>query len=606
VGFGVQEEHVAQAQGATDQTAATVDPSARADPSEFVWRPTNPNATRRGPEWVLLESGRISPKQLQEAADRQAGNPSLSTLEALVQADVINSIAARQAVAEYFKLPFLRLTAEDLDPKTCALLPVEYLKAKQVLPIPKTRGGIQLALADPADIFLIDDVKRHLEGRLQLVVSPPEDILKVVEDLSSDPTEQVDEIIKGITEDAVEVVDEKDEEAADLETLAGKGPVIRYVNFLISAAVKEGASDIHIEPGERRLRVRCRIDGVLFDQQAPPGKMHAAIISRLKIMANLDIAERRLPQDGRIRATVHGQTVDFRVSTLPVVHGEKCVIRILDARSTQVGMEKLGFQPDTLETFRHQILQPHGIVLVTGPTGSGKSTTLYSCLRIMDGDRLNISTVEDPVEYELDFCNQVHVHDSIGMTFSAALRALLRQDPDVIMLGEIRDAETAGIAIQAALTGHLVLSTLHTNDAPSSVTRLCNIGVEPFLISAAVNAILAQRLVRRICSDCKEQITTPTEEVAKYLERYGADPAHLYQGAGCEKCRQTGYKGRVGIYELLVVSEELRDLVTRGPTLNELRAAAKASGMRTLREDGLLKVAAGLTTLEELMRVAEA
>jgi type IV pilus assembly protein PilB len=333
--------------------------------------------------------------------------------------------------------------------------------------------------------------------------------------------------------------------------------------------------------------------------------MHAAIISRLKIMANLDISERRLPQDGRIRATVHGRNVDLRVSTLPITHGEKCVIRILDNRSILVGLENLGMLPDTLETFREQILQPHGIVLVTGPTGSGKTTTLYSGLQVMDGDKLNISTVEDPVEYELDFANQVNVHESIGMTFSAALRSLLRQDPDVVMIGEIRDAETARIAIQASLTGHLVLSTLHTNDAPSSITRLINIGVEPYLISASVNAVIAQRLVRKICSNCKQPLTNPRENILAYLRKFNQEKLELFQGAGCEKCRQSGYKGRLGIYELLTLDDNMRDLVTGNPGLTELRRVARDSGMRALREDGLLKVSKGMTTVDEIMRVTE-
>jgi type IV pilus assembly protein PilB len=377
------------------------------------------------------------------------------------------------------------------------------------------------------------------------------------------------------------------------------------VNDLTTGAVREGASDIHIEPGENRLRVRLRVDGLLFDQQAPPLQMHAAIVSRLKIMANMDIAERRLPQDGRIRATVHGRTVDMRVSTLPVVHGEKCVIRILDNRSILVGLENLGMMSDTLEAFMRQINQPHGIVLVTGPTGSGKSTTLYSALRVMDSNEMNISTVEDPVEYELESINQVNVHESIGMTFSAALRSLLRQDPDVVMVGEVRDAETARIAIQASLTGHLVLSTLHTNDAPSSITRMINIGVEPYLISAAVNAVLAQRLVRRICTGCKQPVTKVKENIAAYMQKIGAPVDKLFQGAGCEKCRQTGYKGRVGIYEFLELDDDLRDIITSNPTLTDMRRAAREKGMRTLRDDGIKKVAEGLTTVEEIMRATE-
>jgi len=570
-----------------------------------LWRPVEAARSQRGPEHVLLEKGLITPQQLEAAIATQQENPSLSVLETLVRSAAIDGIAALEAIAEYFQLPFARLSASQVDLEAFSALPVHYLKDKQVVPIARDGEAYIVGTADPADIFLIDDLKRRLKAPVKLTVVPPEEIAKVIDELSTGPGQQVDEIIKDISEDAVEIVDDQDEEVADLEKIAGESPVIRYVNFLISSAIRENASDIHIEPGEKRLRVRYRIDGVLFEQQAPPLAMHAAIVSRLKIMAALDIAERRLPQDGRIRAMVHGRTVDLRVSTLPVAHGEKCVIRILDNRSILVGLENLGMMDETLEKFQRQILQPHGIVLVTGPTGSGKSTTLYSALQIMDRDRFNVSTVEDPVEYELDSINQVNVHDRIGMSFSAALRSLLRQDPDIIMIGEIRDEETARIAVQASLTGHLVLSTLHTNDAASSITRLINIGVEPYLISAAVNAVLAQRLVRRICDHCKTPVTSIRETAAAYLNKYGAKVEQLYQGAGCERCRQTGYRGRLGVFELLELNDELRDVVTRNPSLGDLRRCAREQGMRSLKEDGLKKVAAGLTTIEELMRVTE-
>ncbi|MEI7836510.1 MAG: GspE/PulE family protein, partial [Planctomycetota bacterium] len=409
----------------------------------------------------------------------------------------------------------------------------------------------------------------------------------------------------GVAEDAVEVVESKAEEVTDLEKIAGESPVIRYVNYLIASAVAEGASDIHIEPGEKRLRIRCRVDGVLSEQHAPPATMHAAIVSRLKIMADLNIAERRLPQDGRIRAVIRGRSVDLRVSTLPTVHGEKCVIRILDNRSITVGLESLGMNEQMLANFRKEIFKPHGIVLVTGPTGSGKSTTLYSALQVMDAETQNIATVENPVEYELATVCQVNVHESIGMTFSAALRSLLRQDPDIIMIGEIRDEETARIAVQASLTGHLVLSTLHTNDAPSSITRLINIGVEPYLISAAVNAALAQRLARSICPNCRQPETSPRESERVYLEKHGADPKQTFRGAGCDRCRHTGYKGRVGLFELLQLDDEIRDIISRNASLNELRQAANAHGMWTLLQDGLNKIASGQTTVEEVMRITE-
>jgi len=555
-----------------------------------LWRPAEGASAYRGPERILLERGHISPAQLEAAAAKQQQNPRLSLLEVLVQDEAIDQMVALQAVADYFELPFRRVSPADVDSTVLSMLPLEYVRRKQVLPIEWDNDAIVIGISDPADIFLIDDVKRRIKKPIKLAVTPGEDIAKAVEEASVSSEQKVDEIIKDISEDAVEVVDDRSEEVADLERIAGESPVIRYVNFLIAAAVKDDASDIHIEPCDRRMRVRFRVDGVLFDQQAPPLQMHAAIISRLKIMANLDIAERRLPQDGRIRATVHGRTIDLRVSTLPVAHGEKCVIRLLDNRSIMVGLENLGMGEQCLAAFRRHILQPHGIVLVTGPTGSGKTTTLYSALQVMDGDKLNISTVEDPVEYELDFTNQVSVHEQIGMSFAAA---------------EVRDKETARIAIQASLTGHLVLSTLHTNDAPSSITRLVNIGIEPYLISASVNAILAQRLVRRICENCKQPVAKMPAPIEAYLEQFKDAPKQIYHGTGCEKCRETGYKGRVGIYELLELDQELRDVITANPGLGELRRAASRSGMVSLREDGLQKAAAGLTTVEEIMRVTE-
>ncbi len=570
-----------------------------------LWRPSEDGPAWHGPEQVLLQRGKVTPAELVKAAKKQQGSPHLSLLQVLVQSNTISEIASLQAVAEYFKLPFARITTADVEEAVYEQLPLDYIKAKCVLPLRRSNDSILVGITDPADIFLIDDLRRRIKGRVQLVVVPESDIQKVIEEWSAAPAQQVDDIIKDIAEDAVEVVDSRIEEVADLEKIAGESPVIRYANFLISSAVREGASDIHIEPGDNRLRIRSRIDGILFEQQAPPFQLHAAIISRLKIMADLDIAERRLPQDGRIRATVHGRTVELRVSTLPTSHGEKCVIRILDNRSILVGLENLGMNKETLEEFHRQIDQPHGIVLVTGPTGSGKSTTLYSALRVMDCQRLNISTVEDPVEYELDGVNQVSVHDHIGMSFSAALRSLLRQDPDIIMIGEIRDEETARIAVQASLTGHLVLSTLHTNDAPSSITRLINIGVEPYLISASVNAVVAQRLVRKICEHCKTPMKSVRANAQAYLEKIGAKVKTLYQGAGCDRCRQTGHKGRLGIYELLELNDDLRDIVTSNPSLGDLRRAARDSGMRTLREDGMQKLIDGLTTVDELMRVTE-
>ncbi|MCJ7693398.1 MAG: GspE/PulE family protein, partial [Sedimentisphaerales bacterium] len=412
----------------------------------------------------------------------------------------------------------------------------------------------------------------------------------------------VDDIISDLTN--VEVIHDEDEDSEDLEKMAGQSPVIKFVNYLISNAIHDGVSDIHIEPKEKCTKIRHRIDGVLFEVMESPQKMHPAVVSRVKIMSNLDISERRLPQDGKISVVVGGRQIDLRVSVLPTSHGEKVVIRILDSKSMMLSPEQLGMAPDVTDAFRKQISAPNGILLVTGPTGSGKSTTLYSALCQMDGDKLNISTVEDPVEYQLDFCNQVQTNDKIGMDFASALRSLLRQDPDIIMIGEIRDNETARIAVQAALTGHLVLSTLHTNDAASSITRLVNIGIDPYLIAASLNAVLAQRLVRRICQKCKEPYVVP-ENMRRYIEEKGVSSEELFHGAGCDHCRGSGYVGRVGIYELLVIDELFRDMINKDSSVANMRRTFHESGKPALFNDGIAKVKQGMTTIEEVLRVTK-
>jgi type IV pilus assembly protein PilB len=438
------------------------------------------------------------------------------------------------------------------------------------------------------------------------VVTTAADINRIVEAITQSSVDvKVDEIIKDMAEDDVQLVQEaKADDVTDLEKMGSESPVIRFVNYLIFDALKQGASDIHIEPKEKQLQIRYRIDGILFQAMNPPHAMAPAIVSRLKIMANLDISERRLPQDGRIRAVVNNRKIDLRMSTLPTVGGEKVVMRILDTKSINVSLDDLGFSENALTIWKNQIDQPHGIILVTGPTGSGKTTTLYSSLRQMDANKLNISTVEDPVEYHLASVNQTQMHERIGMTFAKALKALLRQDPDVVMLGEIRDNETATIAVQAALTGHLVLSTLHTNDAPSSITRLINIGVEPYLISSALNAVLAQRLVRKICKECRAEFE-PSDEMKEFLALQGFAGNKTFKGKGCDRCRKTGYTGRLGIYEMLVMDDSLRDMVTRNPDVVQFRKLCRERGLVTLREDGFDKVMKGLTTVDEIIRVTE-
>ncbi|MCH8315154.1 MAG: type II/IV secretion system protein [Planctomycetes bacterium] len=556
----------------------------------------------------LLNRGVVESEQLDAAQRVLKQTPGRHLSEILIEMGV-DEAAVQEVVASESRLPFARAEIDDsdsFDAKLLNRLGPEYCKENLVLPLRKEGSRLLIGTASPDDVFLLDDVKRRLGvTSVKHILVTAGDIRGIVEAMTEDDADEynIDEILSDVDEDDVEVVQEKEDDADAQE--AASSPVIRFVNHIIQTAMKEGASDIHIEPEEKALRVRFRIDGVLFDVMNPPKRMHAAITSRIKIMANLDIAERRLPQDGRIRATVIGRKIDLRVSTVPTPKGEKTVLRILDTRSINVGLDELGFAPDTLTIWKNQVALPHGIVLVTGPTGSGKTTTLYSSIQQMNIRKLNISTVEDPVEYNLDGITQIQAHEKIGMTFATALRALLRQDPDVIMIGEIRDLETATIAIQAALTGHLVLSTLHTNDAPSSITRLINIGTEPFLIGAAVNSVLAQRLVRRICKHCKTELTV-TPEIEEFLTMHGIPASQVMKGKGCPRCRETGYSGRVGLYELLLLDDHLRDAIARNPNVTEFRRMCIERGMVTLREDGFQKVAAGSTTVEEVLRVTEA
>ncbi len=540
--------------------------------------------------------------------------PGKDIVELLIDNDV-DEAAVMAVVAEHAGLPFERIDLDagldgGFDGKQLQRLGADFCKSHGVIPLRTEGKRVVIGSVTPDNVFVLDEVKRILGvPSVKLVIVTSYDIRGALEIIGDPGTNDVDvdlsSILADVDESDVEVDQISDGMEVDLEEKAGESPVIRYVNYIIQSAIKEGASDIHIEPGDKKLTVRFRIDGVLFEMMNPPAAMSAAITSRLKIMANLDISERRVPQDGRIRCSVQGRKLDLRVSTLPNGYGEKTVMRILDTQSINVDLEDLGFDPATLEIWKKEVTAPHGIVLVTGPTGSGKTTTLYASMRQLDKKKLNISTVEDPVEYHLDGITQTQTHEKIGMTFAKALKALLRQDPDVIMLGEIRDLETAHTAIQAALTGHLVLSTLHTNDAPSSITRLVNIGLEPFLVGAAVNGVLAQRLVRRLCKHCKS-IEKPTEEMAEFLQLQGIDATEVWTANGCEKCRNTGYSGRVGIYELLVVDDTLRDIIARNPNVSEFRRLCIDRGMVTLRADGLRKVKDGLTTIPEIFRVTEA
>jgi type IV pilus assembly protein PilB len=565
-----------------------------------------PNADDVGD--LLVSREKVTTEQLASAQRVLKQTPGKRMAQVLIEMG-IDEISVQEAVAEIWRIPFERIDPNNPnshDNKSLRKLGLEFCKSNLVLPLRREGSRLVVGTNSPDDVFLLDDVKRRLGmPTVKHVLVTAYDIRGVIELLTESEAEEynVDEILSDVEEDDVEVIKDQELKDADIED-ADSSPVVRYVNHIIQTAVKEGASDIHVEPDEKTLKVRFRIDGVLFEMMNPPRKMHAALTSRIKIMSNLDIAERRLPQDGRIRATVLGRKLDLRVSTVPTPKGEKVVMRILDNRSINVDLNDLGFSEDTLTIWKNQIAQPHGILLVTGPTGSGKTTTLYASIQQMDLRKLNISTVEDPVEYNLANITQIQTHEKIGMTFAAALRALMRQDPDVIMVGEIRDMETATIAIQAALTGHLVLSTLHTNDAPSSVTRLINIGIEPFLVGAGLNAVLAQRLVRRICKHCGTEVPVK-EELAEFLTMHGIAAETVRHGKGCHKCRETGYNGRCGLYELLVLDDFLRDAIARSPNVTEFRRMCTGRGMVTLREDGFKKVAAGVSTVEEVLNVTE-
>ncbi len=612
---------------ASDDPAVPIKPpeaprSAAGEALSEVYQPDGSEGSRAADELTdyLVAQGVITAQQAANAQQVARASHGRRITDILIEQGA-DEIRVYEAVAHLADVPFERVDLDrgldgGFDGTMLQRLSVEFCKNYLVLPLrvnktqPGAPGRVVVGATCPDDIFLLDEVRRRLGvNSVKLVVVPPIDIRTAVDVVgqaqAAEQEVDISEILSDVDEGDVQVEKVKENQEVDLEAQAAESPVIRYVNYIIQTAVKEGASDIHVEPCEKKLKVRFRIDGVLFEMMNPPASMAAAITSRLKIMANLDISERRLPQDGRIRCTVGGRKLDLRVSTLPNTYGEKTVMRILDTKSINVELENLGFDPQCLEIWKKAVDEPHGIVLVTGPTGSGKTTTLYASLRQLDKNSMNICTVEDPVEYHLEGVTQSQMHEKIGMTFAKALKALLRQDPDVIMLGEIRDLETAQIAVQAALTGHLVLSTLHTNDAPSSITRLVNIGLEPFLVGAAVRAVLAQRLVRRLCNHCKAN-ERPTEEHAEFMAMNGMDPNAVYVAKGCDKCRKRGYSGRVGIYELLTVDDQLRDIIARNPNVAEFRRMCMERGMVTLRQDGMSKVAKGLTTVEEVVRATDA
>ena len=554
---------------------------------------------------VMLEMGLVDEQQYQQIRHQQASKPGGQIEQVILESNIVEHNDLLKAKAQMYGLEFQNLNPEQFDKSILEQIGIDldFVRNNRICPVRIQDGSLIAASSDPGNIFAIEDFKRRTSMEVTIVVCGAADIENICETLAEDAADyDVDGIISDM--DDVEVVEDEKNDFEDLEKMAGQSPVIKFVNYLISNAITTGASDIHIEPKGKQTRVRFRIDGVLFENANCPAKMHPAMVSRIKIMANLDISERRLPQDGKVSVIVGSRAVDLRISILPTNRGEKVVIRILDSKSIMRGMEELGMAEHTLNEFAKQIVMPNGIFLVTGPTGSGKSTTLYSALSQMDGERMNISTVEDPVEYELDFCNQVQVIERIGLNFSSALRSLLRQDPDIIMIGEIRDQETAKIAVQAALTGHLVFSTLHTNDAASSVTRLVDIGVDPYLIAASLNGVLAQRLVRKICPNCKEPYQLP-EHLRPYVEQGGINDDELYHGVGCEACRNSGYLGRVGVYEMLTIDDAFRNVINKDCSVSAMRKVFRRRCNSTLFTDGLAKVKQGLTTIEEILRVTE-
>ena len=555
---------------------------------------------------VLVEEGAISVLQLREALRRQsAGGSRLLLGEVLLQMELVDRTTLLKAVARSLEIEFVAEPAAEADTAVVRLLPEPMRREHRIVPLRRDHDMLVIATADPQNDHVRELAQRETGLRVRFVASPEDRLDAMLAEGSGQAAvqEKAEEIVAELL-DSPENTSFTLQEKQVEEMVGGGGdddmaPVVKLVNFIICSAVEEGASDIHIEPDEGAMRVRFRIDGVLGNRMSPPWRMNAAIASRIKIMAHMDISERRMPQDGEISVRVNGRPIDLRVSTLPGKFGEKIVMRVVDSSGNRLGLEQLGFRPEMLERFRQAVDQPYGIVLVTGPTGSGKSTTLYSVLNTMDRTSVNVSTVEDPVESNIEGVHQAQINPKAGFTFASALRALLRQDPDVIMVGEVRDGETAQIAVQAALTGHLVLSTLHTNDAPSAITRLGNLGVENFLIAASLRGVLAQRLVRRVCRQCGAPAELD-EAQRMSMGLYANMPGTPMRGAGCRKCRQTGLSGRLGLYELMIPDDRMNDLLCGTCDPAAIRALLREQGFENLWDDGMKKVLAGLTTPEEV------
>lgn len=547
---------------------------------------------------ILIAQGVITPEQLMEALEEQKHTHNERIGEVLMRLGYATEKEVLNALGEQLGLPVVNLSEYDVDPAALAKVPQEFAIRHRLLPLRTEDHTLVVAMANPLDVHPLDDL--HLVTGLEIrpAIASPSEIQRVIEQFT------MEQMIQGISEQEQDITEEVTD-IADLQKMATEALVIQLVNLIIHRAVQSRASDIHIEPFEREVKVRYRIDGVLREVQSPPKRLHPAIVSRIKILADMNIAERRLPQDGRIRLRVSGRLIDLRVSTVPTLFGESVVMRILDKSTALLGLEELGMQAETLQQFRRLIYQPYGIILVTGPTGSGKTTSLYAALMEIYSPEKKIITIEDPVEYQLPGVNQIQVRPHIGLTFATGLRHIVRQDPDIIMVGEIRDPETVDIAINAALTGHLVFSTLHTNDAPGAITRLLDMGAEAYLVASSLIGSVAQRLVRRICTHCKE----PMEVKPELLHAIGLTPEEArgktFRGRGCEECERTGYRGRMGVFELLRIDDEIRRMIVERASSTVIKQYAVSKGMKTLLADGRDKVLQGLTTVEEVLRVCQ-
>ena len=561
---------------------------------------------------LLVKEKVITLEQLEQATKLQK-EARLRLASALVKLGFLSDEDVTNFLSRQYGVPAINLSYFEIDPAVVKLIPYETAKRYQILPLSRVGASLTIAMVDPTNVFAMDDIKFMTGFNIEPVVASESSIIEGIDKAyGTSKEEELEQVMQSMNDlgDAADIevqAEEQQMELSELERAADEAPIVKLVNLVLTDAVKRGASDIHMEPYEKEFRVRFRIDGVLQSIMNPPLKLKDAIVSRLKIMAKLDISEKRLPQDGRImlKMQIGGKKkqLDFRVSSLPTLWGEKIVLRLLDKENLRLDMTKLGFEAESLVKFEKAILKPYGMVLVTGPTGSGKTNTLYSAISRLNQPDTNIMTAEDPVEFQLGGVNQVQMKEQIGLNFAAALRAFLRQDPNIILVGEIRDFETAEIAIKAALTGHLVLSTLHTNGAPETITRLMNMGIEPFLVATSVHLICAQRLIRRICKDCAEPMEVPVQTLIE--EGFGPEEAksvQIMKGKGCATCNKTGYKGRCGLYEVMEVDDEIKELVLVGASALELKKKAIERGMITLRRSGLIKVAAGVTTLEEVAR----